>query len=123
MGYKSATKRAYTEEDIQKAIQALQDHTFTTITAAAMHFKVDRTTLGARMRGRKTRRQANESAQILSPAEENTLIRWITRLTATGYPATPALLKEMAQEVRSRQVLVASRQPPPSLQPPKIGQE
>ena len=28
-------------------------------------------------------------AQILSNAEENTLVRWISRLTITGFPPTP----------------------------------
>jgi hypothetical protein len=40
------------------------------------------------MAGRKTRTETHETEQLLSNAEENTLARWITRLTATGFPAT-----------------------------------
>ena len=103
-------------------MQALHDKQFMSIRAAALHFDVSATTLSARIKGRKTRRQTHESAQILSPAEDNTLVRWITRLTATGYPATPSLLKKVAQEAQNRRVLVASRQPPPPLQSLEIGQ-
>ncbi|EDO01246.1 predicted protein [Sclerotinia sclerotiorum 1980 UF-70] len=53
-------------------------------------------------------------AQILSSAEENTLVRWISRLTITGFPATPMLVKGMADEIRIRRVQVASS-PNPTL--------
>ncbi|ODQ71903.1 hypothetical protein LIPSTDRAFT_72573 [Lipomyces starkeyi NRRL Y-11557] len=42
------------------------------------------------MAGAKSRTQSHETYQVLSNAEEKTLVRWITRLSATGYPATPA---------------------------------
>ncbi|RAL60102.1 hypothetical protein DID88_000727 [Monilinia fructigena] len=58
----------------------------------------------------------------LSNAEEKTLVRWISRLTATGYPATPGLLKEMAQEILNQRVIFASSSTPPSFQSNHIGQ-
>ena len=60
---------------------------------------MSRTTLGYRIAGRKTYTKAYETEQLLSNAEENTLARWITRLTATGFPATSLLIKEMAEEI------------------------
>ncbi|EDN97448.1 hypothetical protein SS1G_11973 [Sclerotinia sclerotiorum 1980 UF-70] len=62
-------------------------------------------------------------AQILSNAEENTLVRWISRLTITGFPATPMLVKEMADEIRLRRVQVASSRIPTSTEIPPIGHE
>jgi hypothetical protein len=47
-----------------------------------------------------SRSSAHENQQILSVAEEKTLVRWITRLTTTGFPASPALVVEMAEEIR-----------------------
>jgi hypothetical protein len=51
------------------------------------------------MAGRRTRLQAHEYRQILLNTQESTLARWITRLTTTGFPATPLLIKQMAEEV------------------------
>jgi hypothetical protein len=51
------------------------------------------------MSGRKSRATAHETEQVLSAAEEKTLSRWITRLTRTGFPASPALAIEMAEEI------------------------
>ncbi|RAL66321.1 hypothetical protein DID88_005991 [Monilinia fructigena] len=92
------------EEKIQNAIIALQLKEFKSIRKAAEYFEVPKSTLIARVAGRKSRTQSHEMAQILSNAEENTLVRWISRLTITGFPATPMLVKEMADEIRLRRV-------------------
>ncbi len=42
-------------------------------------------------------------------------MRWITRLTRTGYPATLRLVKEMAEEVRSGRIQLGRT--PPTLRP------
>ncbi len=69
--------------------------------AAADAFNVPYLTMQTQLRGRNPRSYGHESQQNLSSAEEDTLVRWITRLTRTGYPATLHLVKEMAEEVRS----------------------
>ncbi|KFZ24779.1 hypothetical protein V502_00739, partial [Pseudogymnoascus sp. VKM F-4520 (FW-2644)] len=102
--------RAQTEDNIQKAIIALQLKEFKSIRLAADHFEVPKSTLANRMSGKKMRTVAHEIEQALSNAEENTLARWIMRLTATGFPATPMLIKEMAEEVRAQRVQIASSQ-------------
>jgi hypothetical protein len=53
------------------------------------------------MSRKQTRAIAYEIEQALSNVEENTLARWITRLTTTGFPRTPMLIKEMAEEVHA----------------------
>ncbi|EDO00854.1 hypothetical protein SS1G_03328 [Sclerotinia sclerotiorum 1980 UF-70] len=93
---------AQIEEKLQQAIVALQLKEFKSIRKAAEHFEVPKSTLADRLAGKKTRSQTHEMAQILSNAEENTLVRWILRLTITGFPATPMLVKEMADEIRLR---------------------
>ena len=60
------------------------------------------------MAGRKARAQAHETAQLLSNTEEKTLAQWITRLTSTGFPATPALVIEMAEEIQAGRITLAS---------------
>jgi DDE superfamily endonuclease/Tc5 transposase DNA-binding domain/helix-turn-helix, Psq domain len=111
------------EEKIQKAIVALQLKEYKSIRKAAEHFEVPKSTLADRLAGKKTRTQTHEMAQILSNAEENTLVRWISRLTVTGFPATPMLVKEMADEIRIRRVQVASSQNPTFTNTPPIGHE
>jgi len=100
-------KPAYSEADIQKAISALKNNEYRSIWKAAVAFNVPNTTLQGRMSGRTSRSTAHESEQVLSPAKEKTLARWIMRLTRTGFPASPALALEMALEIRRGRVQVS----------------
>jgi hypothetical protein len=115
MGYRQATAKSYPEEDIQKAIISWENKEFRSIRATAIHFEVSVQTLYDRMAGRKSKTLAHAEAQILSNAEEKTLERWVTRLTSTGYPATPALVIETAEQIRQGRVKLspASRTQPP----------
>ena len=123
MGYKRVTSKAYVEEDIQKAITSWKSRQFSSVRATAIHFQVPAQTLRDRMAGRKTKAQAREEVQLLSNAEEKTLVRWITRLTSTGFPATPALVIETAEEIRYRRVQLASTQNTLPTQLAPIGHE
>lgn len=123
MGYKRATTKSYLEEDIQKAIISLKNDEFKSAEAAAAYFQVPPSTLKARMTGRKSRPHAHEKAQLLSNAEEKTLERWITRLTSTGYPATPTLVIETAEQIRQGRVKLSSPLNTQPTQLPPIGHE
>jgi hypothetical protein len=107
---------AYTEVDIQTAILAIKNKEFASIRKAAVAFNVPYPTLRGRMSGRNSRATAHEAEQLLSPAEENTLSRWVTRLTRTGFPASPALVMEMAEEIRRGRVRL-SKDKPETLRP------
>jgi len=58
--------------------------------------------------------------QILLKPEEGTLIRWITHLTNTGLPASPALVREMAEEIRRNRLQLSHT---PTSYPQPIGSE
>ncbi|KFZ23652.1 hypothetical protein V502_01868 [Pseudogymnoascus sp. VKM F-4520 (FW-2644)] len=75
------------------------------------------------MAGRKTKAQACKEVQLLFNAEEKTLVRWITRLTSTSFPATLALVIETAEEIRRKRVQLASSQNTPPTQLALIGHE
>jgi len=107
---------ASVESRIQDAITAYKSGTYRSVRAAANAFFIPPSTLSYRLAGRTSRSQAHESEQIFSHAEEKTLVRWLTRLTNTGFPTSPALAIEMAEEIR-RGRLQLSRTPPPSLRP------
>jgi len=111
------------EERMQAAILALKNKEFQSLRKAAHHFQVPRSTLCDRVNGKSTRAQAHENEQILSTPEERTLVRWIKRLTATGFPVSPALLREMAQEVLENRVTYASERVNESTETPIIGHE
>jgi hypothetical protein len=120
MTVQTPEKHVYSEADIQKAISAIKNNEYYSIRKAALAFNVPNATLQGRMFGRKSRTIAHEAEQILSPAEEKTLARWITRLTRTGFPASPALAIEMAEEIRRGRVQLSRASAPT---PPPIGQK
>jgi hypothetical protein len=45
--------------------------------------------------------------QVLSNAEEKTLVRWITHITIAGFPASPSLAIAIAEEIRKNRYQVA----------------
>jgi len=95
MGYQKSQKAIHSEARLQEAILALKNKGFATVYTTAKHFKVDRKTLKRRVDGGMSRTQALEIRQILSNAEEKTLIRWIIRYTIAGSPISSALLIEI----------------------------
>jgi hypothetical protein len=113
---RSSQQAAEIEANIQAAITAFQDQEYSSVRATALAFSVPPSTLRARLAGTTSRAYAHESAQILSNAEEKTLVRWISRLCRTGFPVSPALLLEMAEEVR-RSRFQLSQSPPSILRP------
>src|SRR3954454_19860735 len=46
-----------------------------------------------------THAQARYKQQILSPAQESVLLKWIKQLTISGYSPRHQLLRELAEEV------------------------
>lgn len=100
MNRNTRVQRAHSEADIVRAIAAYRLGEYTSIRRCASAFCVPRPTLQHRLSGRSSRSISHEMAQILSKPEERTLVRWITYLTNTGYPASPNLVIEMAEEIR-----------------------
>ncbi len=97
------------EERLQNAISAFNNQEFKSVRGAATAFDVSHVTLSRRLAGGLSRAQATEMTQILSNAEEKTLVRWITRYTCAGSPITPALLLELAELIRHQRVRHASQ--------------
>jgi len=91
------------EARLQEAMAAVLVKKYTA-NSAARAFNVPRQTLYDRLDGKLPRNKAHETEQLLSQAEEKELVRWITRLTITGYPPRYDTLREMAEEIRKRRV-------------------
>ena len=92
------------KELIQKAIEDIQSGLYRGTGTAARAYNISDSTLRKRMAGRNTRGNAHKPQQILSNAGAITLVRWITRLTCAGYPASPSLVVQMAEEVRRERI-------------------
>ena len=82
--------------NIKKAIAAYELKEYSSIRKCAHAFTIPESTLRHHLRGRTSRSYAHEHMQILSNAEGKTLVRWLTRLTSTGFLASPALAIEIA---------------------------
>ena len=100
MNANERVKHAYSEADIQAAVAAFCAGEYHSIRACETAFSIPHPTLQHRLSGRLSRFTSHEAMQILSKPEERTLVRWISQLTKTGFPASPALVVQMAEEIR-----------------------
>jgi len=91
---------AYSEEDLTNALATYRNHEFTSIRKCAYAFNIPYSTLASRLSTRTSRSQSHESQQILSTAEEQTLLKAITRLSKSGCPITLLLTRDLAEEIR-----------------------
>src|SRR5438552_2523608 len=96
-------ERVEKEARLQEAIAAVERGEKTPY-RAVIDFNVQKQTLYNRLNRKLPRNKAHEQEQILTNAEEKELVRWITRLTFTGYPPRPVTLREMVEEIRKRRV-------------------
>jgi len=90
----------YSEEDINTALTAYRSSEYTSIRTCAYAFNIPRTILTSRLSTRTSRSKLHESQQILSTAEEKTLLKAITRLSKSGCPITLAFTRDLAEEIR-----------------------
>ena len=97
-------KAAEIEEGIQAAINALKSGTCKSACEASRRFNVPHSTLTHRLSGRVQKNLSHECNQNLTHAEEKELVRWITKLTQTGYPPHYRIVHEMAEEIRHERV-------------------
>jgi hypothetical protein len=90
----------YSKEDLTNALAAYRNREFTSIRKCAYAFNIPYSTLAFRLSTRTSRSQSHESQQILSTAEEKTLLKAITRLSKSGCPITLPLTRDLTEEIR-----------------------
>jgi hypothetical protein len=112
MASKSSKKHSNYEAQVLKALYALKQKDVPSINAAARLFEVSRATIQRRLHGGLTRSQGHEMAQILTNAEEKTLVRWIKQSSKNGIYIIPSTLIELAQHLRTARVTHASSSKP-----------
>src|SRR5579859_7269417 len=93
------------EDQIKEAMDGVKSGRYKSYRQAAQVLDIPCATLTHHATGRPTRIQAHEDKQVFSPEEETELVRWISRLTASGYPPKPRFVCKMAVAIRTRRVI------------------
>ena len=114
MPKKSRIESIRRDSVINNCIEALNNQQFTSVKTAARVFKVSRSTLRDRMSGTKFLKNTREPVQNLSERDEKDLIRYIRKLTNTGFKANRALVIETANVFRTHRARLNLNAPPPS---------
>ena len=92
------------EEQLQQGIDGLNSGQYSSVYSAAKSLGISETTLRERRNGRKPRRHAHVSQQLLSDSEEKALVKWITTLTLTGLPPSYSIIETMVDAIREDRV-------------------
>ncbi|KAF2715886.1 hypothetical protein K431DRAFT_236649 [Polychaeton citri CBS 116435] len=106
----------YSEAQLLDAITRYRNGEFASIRATAIACEVPKSTLSVRLSTRSSRHIIHEKQQMLSNSKEKTIVRWITKLTNTGFPAPPSLCLEIAEEIRKNR-FCSTKSPTPQLPP------
>jgi hypothetical protein len=85
------------EKQMQIALAGLRDGTYRNIDHAVAALGVSRTTLHRRVKGGKSRKEAQEWRQVLTKQEEKAPARWISISAATGNHVLHPFIREMAE--------------------------
>jgi len=91
-------------ERVEAALKDYRDGVYNSINAAAKAHGVNEATVRGRVKGGKTRAEANEAKQLLSRGEERALVQWILDVSKAGYPPRKSLVRQMAEEIRQARV-------------------
>ena len=93
-------KTAINTSQLEKAVKAYQLGQYTSIRKCADVFAVPYTTLWGRVAGgRITSTEAHREQQLLSPAEERTIVQWIEDQDYRGFPLRVEMAVYLAQRV------------------------
>jgi DDE superfamily endonuclease/Tc5 transposase DNA-binding domain len=104
MGHTRSKRTADREERLQLALKSWKKQEYPSIRKTARQFNVNDITLGRQIKGGLSIAESREPQQLLSIAEETALYLYNTRLSRQGYHPEPAVIKEMAEELRRARV-------------------
>jgi hypothetical protein len=90
----------YSKATLTTALTAYRTGEYTSIRKCAYAFNIPASTFANRLTRATSRTKSHESQQILSAAEEKTLLKTIYRLSKSGCPITLPLTRDLAEEIR-----------------------
>ncbi|KAL2128698.1 hypothetical protein VTI74DRAFT_8819 [Chaetomium olivicolor] len=93
---------SYSEEDLQDALNRLHQKRGS-IRRVARDFGIPASTLRARIKGSRPRKEAFETHQLISRAQDDKLTQWILTQVALTLPPTPAQIREFVARILEAQ--------------------
>ncbi|KAK6591284.1 transposase [Botrytis cinerea] len=90
------------ESRLAEAVLGVQNGKYKSSYEAAKELGLSKDTVTRRVKGGSSRSEARQLQQKLSAVQENVLLKWIKQLTISGYSPGHQLLKELAEELRSK---------------------
>ena len=88
------------EKSISNALKGFNSGRFPSIRKAAEHYGISHATLSRQLNGSKPCIQAHADQQLLTPAEERSIVRWILQIEEWGFPPRLAHVKEAVALLR-----------------------
>ena len=85
---------------MQKAIRDYRGGKFPSIRKAAIHYKVDFTTLSRRLRGTKPAQEAHPESALLTPVQEEAIVQLCLRFDSWGLPLKFAYVRGLAYHMQ-----------------------
>jgi hypothetical protein len=98
-----STQKAYTEEDLQEAVDTVRSGALKFAEAVRKH-KVPPATLCRRLKGAKPRQEANEPNQILTRQQEKALVHYIRLRGWRGEPVTMQEAVNLAAKISGKDI-------------------
>ena len=99
MPKKKSPRIAELDEKVAAALADLNVGKYNSNRAAARAYGISQSTFNARVNGRQSITESHHPYQRLSPAQEETLVKWIEYQQARGYPVRHYFVRELAEEL------------------------
>jgi hypothetical protein len=99
-----STKTEAANKVTEIAIAGIKDGTYASVNHAVKELGVSKATLHRRLKGGKSRSEAQEKHQLLTKHEETALAKWISSSAASGNPVQHDFIREMAEKLRKQRV-------------------
>ncbi|KFZ19103.1 hypothetical protein V501_00818 [Pseudogymnoascus sp. VKM F-4519 (FW-2642)] len=97
---KSSLKAQERDNLLAKAVIRIKSGLYKSSYAATKALGLRTYTVQTRLNGGQTRKEARQQQQLLTKNQEQTLLKWIKELTASGYAPSYQILREVVDEVR-----------------------
>ena len=107
---KKSIKALERDIELDKAVLAVKSNQYKSVYTAAKALGLPERSLQRRINGGYIQSEARQKQQLLSKNQEQTLLKWIKGLTASGYAPSHRILHEVAEEVRSNKCRVFQTQ-------------
>jgi hypothetical protein len=102
---------------IDQAVLGIQTGKYKSVYKAEKLLQLPKSSVTRRVNGGKSRSQARQQQQKLSGMQEKVLLKWIKELTKSGYSSGHQLLKEIAEEIRTKRIFNLNDAPLYSFEP------